>query len=388
MTAVSRRIANIRRSGIREIFDLSQRIPDLINLGIGEPNFETPGFVSDAAKLAIDQGFDKYTQNTGLPELREQISRKLKRENGVTADPEKEIIVTSGATQAIFVVMNCLLNPGDEVLIPTPAFTAYEYAASIAGGKPVQVPLRQEDDYRLDPEQFRKRCSKKAKIIVLNSPCNPTGAVYSRRDIVALAELAIEKKITLVSDEIYERYLYEGASAFSPASKEDFRPNVVTINGFSKTFAMTGWRLGYAVATEDLIGAFTKFNMYDAVCAGSIAQKAGIAALKAGRSDYFRRVIKNYEIARSITCGYLDEMGLPYSKPKGAFYVFPDVTKVSKDSVSYCKDLLTECHVATIPGASFGKVGEGHIRLSFSSDAESLRTGLEKMQSFNRARLA
>lgn len=380
--AISSRIAFVRKSGIREIFDLAQEIPNTISLGIGEPNFKTPKFIDEAAKKAIDEGFDKYTLNIGIPELRQQISSKLKRENNIEADPKTEIIVTAGATQAIFLLMYCLLEQGDEVLLPTPAFTAYEYSARLAGGKPVQCPLNESEDYEIDFDLLGKRCSKKAKLLILNSPCNPTGVTYREKEIKKLVEFVSERGLYLISDEIYEKYVYDDAKQFSPASSKEFKNRIVTVNGFSKTFGMTGWRLGYAVANEEIISALTRFNMYNSVCANSIAQKAGVAALE-GSMGFFIPILKQYNKARNSMCKYLDELSLSYAAPSGAFYIFPDISSISKDSLHYCKGLLAEEHVATVPGSSFGTVGEGHIRLSYSVDENLLIIALEKMKKFN-----
>jgi aminotransferase len=382
LMVLSSRVASIQRSGIREIFDLAQNIPNVINLGIGEPNFKTPKYIDDAAKNAIDQGFDKYTVNIGIPELREQISRKLKRDNQIDADPKKEIIVTAGATQAIFLIMSCLLEQDDEVLLPTPIFTAYEYSARLSGAKPIQCPLNERGSFGFDLENLARHCTKRTRILVLNSPCNPTGVVYGEKDVRKILEFVAERDMYLISDEIYEKYLYEGAKCFSPACVNEFKNSVITVNGFSKTFAMTGWRLGYAAATEEIISAMTRFNMYNSVCPNSIAQKAGVAALKESL-DFFEAVLKNYEKARKLMTAYLEEMSLSYVKPFGAFYIFPDISSVTKDSVSYCKTFLTEQHVATVPGSSFGNAGEAHIRLSYSADEVPMVIGLEKMKKFN-----
>ena len=380
---ISRRISDVRPSGIREIFDLAENYANVISLGIGEPDFKTPDFVNSAAKRAIDEGFDKYTANKGLLELREEISKKLKRENRITADPKKEILVTAGATQAIFLVMGSLLDDGDEVLIPTPAFPAYEYSVLLSGGKPVEIPLDRSEDFCFDFDNLEKNVSERTKVIILNSPCNPTGVVHSEKEINRLAEFALEHALYLLSDEIYEKYLYGGAKHYSPASRDEFRSRVITINGFSKTYSMTGWRLAYAAANEEIISAMTRLQMYDAVCANSIAQKAGIAALKGGLT-FFDPILKNYDHSREIVCKYLNEMSLPFANPVGAFYVFPNISAITKSTASYCKQLLMQEQVATAPGASFGKAGENHIRLSYSTKDSLLAEAMERMKKFNR----
>lgn len=381
---LARRISSIPKSGIREIFDLAAEKKNVINLGIGEPDFDTPKFVRDAARRAIGAGYHKYTSNAGMIDLRKEISRKLKRENRIEADPAREIIVTSGATQAIFAAMHCVLNPGDEVLMPCPLFVAYRQIVRIADGVPVEVPMVESSDYRLDVESLEKKITKRTKMIVLNSPCNPTGTVYERGAIERACELAERHGLYLLSDEIYEKYLYDGIEQFSPASKPEFRKRIITINGFSKTFAMTGWRLGYAVANEEIINAMTRYNMYNAVCASSVTQMAGIGALK-GSLSFFKPILKRYSKTRSTLLKYLDELGFEYAMPHGAFYVFPNISKITHDSLTYAKRLLFERDVATIPGSAFGASGEGHLRISYSIDEDELHEAMQRIAKFNKS---
>src|SRR5487761_40478 len=378
------RMTSIPKSGIREIFDLATESSGVINLGIGEPDFDTPMFVRDAAKRAIDSGHHKYTTNAGIMELRSEISKKFKRENGIDADPEREIIVTSGATQAIFVAMHCLLNQGDEVLIPSPLFVAYSQSAKIAGGVPIEAPMNEKEDYGLDVESLEKRITKRTKLLVLNSPCNPTGAVYDRNAIERACELAERYDLYVISDEIYEQFLYDGMEHFSPASRPEFKKRVITINGLSKTFAMTGWRLGYAAASAEVVNAMTRYNMYNAVCPASVAQMAGIGALK-GSLSFFKPILRRYSKARKAMLKHLDNLGLEYAKPHGAFYVFPNISRITRDTLSYSKKLLSDKKVATIPGSAFGLAGEGHLRLSYSVTAEELDQAMGKIGEFNKS---
>jgi len=357
--AVAERISRITKSGIREIFDLAQGLPNVINFGIGEPDFRTPEFINEAAKKAIDDGLSKYTMNIGLPELREEISIKLKRDNGVDVNPEKEIIVTSGATQGIFIVMNCLLDEGDEVLLPSPIFTAYHYSAMIAGGTPIEVPL--DERYHLDFDKLERSATKRSKILVLGSPSNPTGTVFDEKEIRRLCEFASDKDLYLISDEIYERFLYDGVTHFSPACLPEFKNRIVTVNGFSKSYAMTGWRLGYCAANDQVISALTKYNMYNAVCASSIAQLAGLAALR-GPQSYFEAILREFATRRDIVCEKLDELDLNYVRPKGSIYVFPKIPRL-EGSLEFCRNLLLQHHVMAAPGSAFGHHGEGHFGL-------------------------
>jgi aminotransferase len=378
----SERIKDVAASGTRRIFDLSQGMPGLVNLGIGEPDFITPKFVRDALKEATDAGFNRYTPNRGTLELRSQLAKKLKWENGIDAEPGKEVIVTAGATQAILVLMCSLLNEGDEVVIPTPAFPAYQAAVRLAGGTPVEVPMSEAGGYALDTKRLEKAYTKHTKLLVLNSPGNPTGVVYSRDDIVEACAGAAANKLLILSDEIYEKFIYRGASHFSPASVSEFKERVVTVNGFSKTFAITGWRLGYAVANENVIDAMTRYNMYNAVCASSIAQVAAVAALR-GPKSFLGPIIRDYDRRRKMVCKSLDEIGMQCIEPKGAFYAFPRIDcAASSEAFSY--DFLSRHKVATVPGSSFGRGGEGHIRISYSVSEEKLMYAMDRLSKFRR----
>ncbi len=368
----------IPKSGIREIFDLAENLPDVVNLGIGEPDFSTPAFINEAAKKAIDEGLSQYTANAGLLELREEISNKLKRENGIDVDPANEVIVTSGATQGIFVIMNCLLSEGDEVLLPSPIFTAYLYSVILSGGVPVEVPLNKR--YHIDFEILQKKVSERSRLLVLGSPSNPTGSVFDENEIRKVCEFAHRHSLFLISDEIYEKFLYDDARHFSPASFREFKNRVVTVNGFSKTYGMTGWRLGYCAAESEIITAMTRYNSYNAVCASSIAQLAGIAALK-GPQSFFDDILREFAARRKIVCKKLDELGLEYVRPMGSFYFFPKIPN-KDNSLDFSTTLLVQQHVATAPGSAFGRYGEGHIRLSYSVGKERLMIALEKIGRF------
>lgn len=374
---------DVTPSGTRRIFELSQGMKGLINLGIGEPDFEVPQFVREALKSAVDSGTNRYTSNRGVPELRAQIARKLRTENGIDADPDKEIIVTAGATQAVNVLMNSLLNKGDEVVIPTPAFSAYQASVRLAGGKPVEVPMSEADGYRLNSRRLERAFNRRTKLLVLNSPANPTGTVYSPEDLTEACAAAASRGLYVLSDEIYEKFLYDGAVHFSPASVSEFKDRIVTVSGMSKTFAMTGWRLGYAVANEELVDAMTRYNMYNAVCASSIVQAAGVAALK-GSQGFFRPILREFDKRRRFICQSLKEIGMNLVAPQGAFYVFPGVGRGTPDSNAFSRDFLSRYKVATIPGASFGNGGEGHIRISYALDEDKLAEAMLRLSKFKR----
>ncbi|MCL4519128.1 MAG: pyridoxal phosphate-dependent aminotransferase [Thaumarchaeota archaeon] len=380
---VADRLEHIPRSGIREIFDTAQSMGRYINLGIGEPDFRTPKFVADAAIRSINSGFNKYTANSGLPELRYEISRKLRRENGIDADPESEVIVTAGATQAILVIMQCILNPGDEIILPTPVFTAYKFSAKLAGGITIEVPLDEENGYSIDWERMDQAVSKKTKALVINSPCNPTGSVLSRTDIRRACEFADEHNLYLISDEIYEKFLYDKAKHFSPGSLEEFKERIITVNGFSKTYAMTGWRLGYAVAAKDLVNAFIRYNMYNAVCAPSFAQRAAITALRHSLA-FFKPVLKEFDLRRKIVCSAFEELDWRMVRPSGAFYAFPSISNYPGNSFDFSMEFLRKYRVATVPGSSFGSAGERHIRICYALEERKLRRALNLLHRFVR----
>ena len=377
------RMRGIKKSGIREIFDLAQTLPDHINLGIGEPDFRTPSFVRVAARKAMREGFTRYTSNVGIPELREAIALKLKRENRITVDPSSEVIVTAGATQSIFILMNILLNPGDEIILPSPLFTAYKYCATLAGARAVEVPLDENDGYSLDPKKIERAITKKSRVLVLNSPCNPTGAVYTRKQIEETCRIAANNGMYVISDEIYEKFLYDGAEHFSPASKAELKNSVITINGLSKTFAMTGWRIGYTAASADIISMMTLYNMYNAVCASSFVQSAAASALEHS-TDYFNSILRRFARRRDLLCRGLAEIGFRFKRPMGAFFVFASLPGARRNSLEFCKDLLLKKRVSTVPGSTFGEGGEGHIRLSYSVDERKIRLALGRIQDFVR----
>lgn len=367
-------------SGIRRIFELAEKVSDVVNLSIGEPDFPTPKNIKEAAKKAVDEGFTRYTPNPGFLELREAIAEKLKKENNIHADPKDEVVVTAGSTQAIFLLISVIIDEGDEVLIPTPAFVAYAPVTLFAGGKPVEVPMVEEEGYKIDVDLLKRKLTKRTKLFILNSPCNPTGSVLTRKNIEEVIQLAMEHDIYVLSDEMYEKYIYDGEH-FSPASLEGVKDRVITVNGFSKTYAMTGWRIGYYVAPKHIVNEAIKLQMYNAVCPVSFIQKAAVEALK-GPQDFIKNVIKEYDEKRRLAYKLLKEMeGVEVVEPKGAFYIFPRIT-YAKDSNKFCEELLIRYKVAVVPGSAFGESGEGHIRISYATSKEKLELGLRRLSDF------
>lgn len=361
----SENVARIDTSGIRKIFEAAGS--DAINLGLGQPDFDTPEHIKAAAIKAINEGFTGYTVGPGIPELREALSSKFKEENGFSVSPE-EIIVTSGASEALAIALAALLNHGDEVLISNPGFVSYNALTEILSGKAVGVPLA--EDLTMKPEAVLEKITPKTRVIVLNSPSNPTGTVASRADIKALAEIADDHNITIISDEVYEYFVYEGEHV-SPASYSD---NVITVNATSKSYAMTGWRLGYVAARKDYIGQMLKVHQYFQACANSIAQKAAYAAVT-GPKDSIEAMREEFRKRRDVLVKGLNDLGMECALPKGAFYAFPKV----QNSAEVASKFISNGVVVT-PGTAFGSEGDGHIRISYAASMKDIEKALSIME--------
>ena len=361
----SENVAKIDTSGIRKIFEAAGS--DAINLGLGQPDFDTPEHIKTAAIKAINEGFTGYTIGSGIPELREALSLKFKEENGFSVSPQ-EIIVTSGASEALAIALAALLNPGDEVLISNPGFVSYNALTEILNGRAVSAPLA--EDLTMKPEAVLEKITPKTRAIVLNSPSNPTGAVSSRADIKALAEIAEDHNITILSDEVYEYFIYEGEHV-SPASYSD---NVITVNATSKSYAMTGWRLGYVAARAEYIGQMLKVHQYIQACANSVAQKAAYAAVT-GPKDSVNAMKEEFRKRRDVLVKGLNELGMECALPKGAFYVFPKVS----DSAQVASKLISN-GVIVVPGTVFGSEGDGYIRISYAASMKDIEKALNIME--------
>jgi len=361
---VAARVAHINLSGIRKLFDSAG--PDSISLGLGQPDFDTPQHIKDAAIQAIREGKTGYTANTGIPELREAISEKFRRENGLAYSPD-QLIVTAGASEALHLVMEALVSPGDKVLFPDPGFVAYAALAELAGGRPEGIPLTR--DLRIDIEKA-KEAMDGARLLVINSPGNPTGAVETKDSLRAIVEYANDRGVTVVSDEVYEHYLYGGAKHWSAAQ---FGDDVITINATSKTYAMTGWRLGYLAAPEEYIGPCLKVHQYCQACATSISQYAALAAYTGDQScvDAMRR---EYEARRDLLCSGLHDLGLAFPKPEGAFYLFVPMEQSIVESV-------IARGVIIVPGSAFGENAPGYARISYAASRENLMRALDRIRS-------
>lgn len=352
---------------------------DVISLGVGEPDFVTPWHVREASVDALERGFTSYTSNKGLPELREAIADYL-REFDLNYDPEDEIVVTVGGSEAIDIALRTLINPGEEVLIPEPAYVSYRPCTILAGGSPVGVPTFAEDDFRLTPEHLRARITPQSKALILCFPNNPTGAVMSEQDLRAIAELVIEHDLFVISDEIYAELTYEGQHV-SIASLPGMRERTIVINGMSKAFAMTGWRIGYAAAPAELLSLMLKIHQYTILCAPVMGQMAALEALRHGRAEKEKMVEKYDQRRHMIVQGFRD-MGLACHEPKGAFYAFPDIRSTGLTSEKFAEGLLQHSRVAVVPGNVFGEGGEGFIRCSYATSVEQIQKALERIAGF------
>ncbi|AHL22082.1 MULTISPECIES: pyridoxal phosphate-dependent aminotransferase [Thermococcus] len=379
--ALSDRLELVNPSEIRKLFDLAQGVEGLISLGIGEPDFDTPEHIKEYAKEALDKGMTHYGPNAGLPMLREAIARKLKEQNGIEADPKSEIMVLVGANQAFIMGLATFLKDGEEVLIPSPMFVSYAPAVILAGGKPVEVPTYEENEFRLSVDDLEKHVSDKTRALIINTPNNPTGAVLTKKDVEEIADFAVEHDLIVFSDEVYEHFVYDGVKNHSIASLDGMFERTITINGFSKTFAMTGWRLGFVAAPAWIIEKMTRFQMYNATCPVTFVQYAAAKALEDERSwKAVEEMRKEYDRRRNLVWKRLNEMGLPTVKPKGAFYIFPRIRDTGLTDKEFSELMLKEARVAVVPGSAFGKAGEGYIRISYATAYEQLEEAMDRME--------
>lgn len=377
---VSARVQGVRPSGIRRFFDIVAEMDDVISLGVGEPDFTTPWHIRNAGIYSLEKGRTWYTSNDGLSELRQEIARYLKRRFGLVYDPAHEIIVTVGGSEAIDIGIRALVNPGDEVIIPQPSFVCYEPLTQMAGGTPVILPTRREDGFRLMPEALRAAITSRTKMLVLPFPNNPTGAVMSRAELEGIARVLEGTDIIVLADEIYAELTY-GAPHVSFPTVGNMRERTVLVGGFSKSYAMTGWRLGYACAPAALTGYMHKIHQFAIMCAPTASQYAAVEALRNGDEDILR-MTEEYNMRRRFLVRELQTMGLECMEPKGAFYVFPSIESTGLPAEEFCEKLLRQQKVAVIPGTAFGAVGEGHVRISYSYSLKHITEALRRIDQF------
>lgn len=379
------RIASVPPSGIRRFFDLAASRKDAISLGVGEPDFKTPYPIRDAAINSLVDGETQYTANRGLLELRQEISYYLEHRYHISYRPEDEILVTIGASEAIDLALRALVSDGDEVLVPDPSYVSYAPGVVFAGGCPVPVPTRQEEEFRLKADTLEKAITNKTKLLILPYPNNPTGAIMSRSDLAEIANVVRKHDLLVISDEIYSELTYDNHTHVSFASVGDMYERTITINGFSKAFAMTGWRVGYACGASELISVMNKIHQYGIMCAPRQGQIAAIAALRTGRENGYEAVLsmrESYDRRRRLMVSAFRNMGLDCFEPYGAFYVFPSIRITGMSSEEFCSRLLQEKNVAAVPGNAFGASGEGNIRCCYATAVNRINIALERMADF------
>ncbi len=377
---LSKAVEELKPSGIRKFFDIVSEMKDAISLGVGEPDFDTPWHIRDEGIFALEKGKTFYTSNAGLKELREEICNYLKRRQGIEYNPLKEVLVTVGGSEAIDIGLRALINPGEEVIIPQPSYVSYEPCAVLAGAKPVIINLKAENEFRLTAEELKSAITDKTKVLILPFPNNPTGAIMERKDLEEISRIIIENDIYVMSDEIYAELTYKGEHT-SIASLEGMKERTILINGFSKAYAMTGWRLGYACAAESIIKQMTKIHQFAIMCAPTTSQYAAVEALKNGDEDV-KTMRQAYNQRRRFLMNAFREMGLDCFEPYGAFYVFPCIKEFGMTSEEFAMRFLEEEKVAVVPGNAFGESGEGFLRISYAYSLENLKVAMDRFKRF------
>lgn len=374
------KVVTIKPSGIRKFFDIVSEMKDAISLGVGEPDFDTPWHIRDEGIYSLEKGRTFYTSNSGLKELKVEIANYIHRTQGISYDPDHEVIVTVGGSEAIDIALRAMLNPGEEVLIPQPSFVSYEPCTILAGGEPVIIDLKEENEFKLTPQELRDAITDKTKILILPFPNNPTGAIMEKEELEAIAEIIREKDIFVITDEIYGELTFKGKHV-SLASLPGMQERTVLINGFSKAYAMTGWRLGYACAPREIMEQMLKIHQFAIMCAPTTSQYAAVEALKNGDEDV-AMMRESYNQRRRFLLHAFKEMGLKCFEPYGAFYMFPCIKEFGMTSEEFAERLLAEEKVAVVPGTAFGDCGEGFLRISYAYSLDNLKVALEKIGAF------
>lgn len=377
--SISKVVQELQPSGIRAFFDLVLGMKDVISLGVGEPDFVTPWNIRESAIFSLEQGRTSYTSNKGLMKLRMQISHFLKNRYGLTYDADNEILITVGVSEGLDLSMRAILNPGDKVLIPEPFYVSYPAVVTLAAGIPVYVSL-QKNNFKLKAEDIERHCDKKTKALIFNYPVNPTGVSYTKRELEEIKKVILRHNLIVISDEVYDELTYDFEHT-SFASLQGARKNTIYLNGFSKTYAMTGWRVGYVCAPQEIISAMTKIHQYTIMCVSITSQMAACEALVAGRPAV-EEMKREYKRRREFVIERLNAMGLDCVKPQGTFYAFASIKRTCLSSMDFCQQLLKEQKVAVVPGTAFGKSGEGYIRISYASSLDNLKEALNRIEAF------
>ncbi len=377
---LSEKVVGIKPSGIRKFFDIVSEMKDAISLGVGEPDFDTAWHIRDEGIYALEKGKTFYTSNAGLKELRQEICNYINRTQEVAYDPISEVIVTVGGSEGIDLCFRAMINSGDEVIIPQPSYVSYEPCAILSGATPVIINLKPENSFKLTPEELKKAITKNTKLLVLPFPNNPTGAIMEKEDLKEIADICIENDIYVLADEIYGELTYKGKHV-SIASIDGMKDRTILINGFSKAYAMTGWRLGYACGPKDIIRQMTKIHQFAIMCAPTTSQYAAIEALKNGDDD-IKMMREAYNQRRRFLINAFNDMHIDCFEPFGAFYVFPCIKEFGMTSEEFATKFLTEERVAVVPGNAFGESGEGFVRISYAYSVDSLKIAMERFKNF------
>ena len=378
---LSKRVAGLKPSGIRKFFDIAATMKDVISLGIGEPDFTTPKPILDAGIRSLQNGETHYTSNHGKIELRQGIADNLQKLYNVKYDPATEIVATVGVSEALYLTFTAILNPGDEVIIPTPCFVSYQAEVILAGGVPVEIPARLENNFTVDPDDIRKAITPRTKVIFIGYPSNPTGAVAPREVMMEIGRIAEEHDLIVVSDEIYDRLVYDFEHVCFPALDESLKRRTILLGGFSKDYAMTGWRIGYACGPQDIIKGLVRIHQYTIMSAPTTAQDAAIEALKSG-DPYVKEMVTEYDRRRILLVNGLNRLGLSTFEPKGAFYTFPNIQASGMNDEDFAESLLREEGVAVVPGNAFGPGGEGFVRACYATTYDKIEEALARMERF------
>lgn len=374
-------VKSVPPSGIRKFFDIAAEMDDVISLGVGEPDFVTPWSIRESCVYGLERGYTSYTANRGLLELREEICTLQKRNFGLEYNPKTDVLVTVGVSEALDIAMRTILSPGDEILIPEPCYVSYKACATLAGGVPVPVAAKIENDFRITPADLEPHVTSRTKAMLIGYPNNPTGAILSKDDLMAIAQFALQHDLIVISDEIYGDLTYGGEAHVCFAGLPEMKDHTILLNGFSKAYAMTGWRIGYAISNPDIIDAMTKIHQYTMLCAPITAQIAAVEALRHGEK-YMRKMVSEYDKRRRLIYDGLTKAGLKCFEPKGAFYIFPDITSTGLTSEEFAEQLLMREHVALVPGTAFGQCGEGFVRCSYATSVANISEALARIEHF------
>jgi aminotransferase len=378
---LSSRVTGLKPSGIRKFFDIAATMKDVISLGIGEPDFNTPQPILDAGIASLRRNETHYTSNAGILELRKTLAAHLELHYKVGYDPQTEMIITVGGSEALYLAATALLNPGDEIIIPTPCFVSYQAETVLAGGVPVEIPCRYEDNFEVDPKAVAAAITPRTRAILISFPNNPTGAVASRERLLEIARLAEEHDLIVISDEIYDRLVYGGHRHVCFSALPGMKERTILIGGFSKDYAMTGWRIGFAAGPEQIMTGLLRIHQFTVMSAPTMAQSAAVTGLKEGE-EYIQEMVAEYDRRRRLIVDGFNRIGLPTFEPKGAFYAFPKISVTGLDDEAFATRLLQEENVAVVPGNAFGKGGEGFVRCSYATAYEKIEIALERIERF------